>query len=186
MGKASASSENERASDSDRSRVVDALGAAFAEGRLSMTEHDERLSTVYAAKTLAELDELTKDLPRRIDSIPTYPETRTFLSKIWRQGQWTVGRSTRVRAILSVVMMDLSSANFLDREITIDASGFCGKVVLTVPDDARVVDTGTVLFGKRRVSATAPVSGDGPLIIIMGRTVLGKLAVVRSSEQPLR
>jgi len=79
--------------------------------------------------------------------------------------------------------MDLSTAAFLDNEVTIDASSFCGKVVITVPNNARVYDTGEVFLRKRKVSAVVLTSGDGPVIRIAGGTVLGKLAVVRASQQ---
>jgi Domain of unknown function (DUF1707) len=52
-----------RASDADRDRTVGLLNAAFAEGRLTADEHDQRLSTAYAARTWHQLRELTVDLP---------------------------------------------------------------------------------------------------------------------------
>src|SRR5215218_2585780 len=52
-----------RASDADRDRVADALRVAAAEGRLEPDELEERLSVAYSARTLAELEELTADLP---------------------------------------------------------------------------------------------------------------------------
>lgn len=52
-----------RASDADRERTIDVLKAAFAEGRLTKDEYDERLDTVYASRTYAELAALTADLP---------------------------------------------------------------------------------------------------------------------------
>lgn len=52
-----------RASDADRDRATDLLGAAFAEGRLTADEHGERLSAVYAARTWQQLRQLTADLP---------------------------------------------------------------------------------------------------------------------------
>lgn len=53
-----------RAANSDRDAVVAQLNAAFAEGRLDVTELDERVSRAYAATTLGELQPLTADLPR--------------------------------------------------------------------------------------------------------------------------
>ena len=52
-----------RASDADRDRTARLLNAAFAEGRLTADEHDQRLSTAYAARTWQQLRELTVDLP---------------------------------------------------------------------------------------------------------------------------
>ncbi len=52
----------QRASDADRDTAVDILCAAVAEGRLTMTELDERLGTALSARTLAQLAELIADL----------------------------------------------------------------------------------------------------------------------------
>ena len=52
-----------RASDADRERVAGLLRDAFAEGRLSPVEHEERLTQVYAATTYADLVPLLHDLP---------------------------------------------------------------------------------------------------------------------------
>jgi hypothetical protein len=52
-----------RASHADRDRVIDLLKAAFAQGRLTKDELDERLGQALAARTYAELAALTADLP---------------------------------------------------------------------------------------------------------------------------
>jgi Domain of unknown function (DUF1707) len=52
-----------RASDNDRESVVSVLRDAYAEGRLTLDEFDERTAAAYAAKTWGELRELTEDLP---------------------------------------------------------------------------------------------------------------------------
>jgi hypothetical protein len=54
---------NLRASDADRDAVAKRLQAAVDEGRLDLTDFDERLRDAYAARTYAELDPLTADLP---------------------------------------------------------------------------------------------------------------------------
>ena len=53
-----------RASDADRERVAEALREAHAEGRLTAEEFDERVDRAYAARTYADLEGLTGDLPR--------------------------------------------------------------------------------------------------------------------------
>ncbi len=52
-----------RASDADRERVAGVLRDAFAEGRLSPVEHEERLAEVYRATTYGELVPVLHDLP---------------------------------------------------------------------------------------------------------------------------
>jgi hypothetical protein len=51
------------ASDADRDTAADLLNTALAEGRLTADEHDQRLSSVYAARTWQQLRQLTADLP---------------------------------------------------------------------------------------------------------------------------
>jgi len=52
-----------RVSDADRERVCARLREAFAEGRISTEEFHERTAAALAAKTEADLDPLTSDLP---------------------------------------------------------------------------------------------------------------------------
>jgi hypothetical protein len=52
-----------RASDADREKVAGLLRDAFAEGRISPVEHEERLAEVYRAATYAELLPVLQDLP---------------------------------------------------------------------------------------------------------------------------
>ncbi len=52
-----------RASDAERGQATEILRAGYAEGRLSRAELDERLGAAYAAKTRADLRDLTSDLP---------------------------------------------------------------------------------------------------------------------------
>lgn len=52
-----------RASDADRERVAGVLRDAFADGRLSPVEHEERLAEVYAATTYGDLVPVLHDLP---------------------------------------------------------------------------------------------------------------------------
>ena len=53
-----------RVSDADREGVVRRLRRAVDEGRLTLDEFDERVVIAYAARTRADLDPLTADLPR--------------------------------------------------------------------------------------------------------------------------
>lgn len=55
--------ERMRASDSDRDAAAERLALALSEGRLDLTEYDERLSAAMRAKTVGELARLTEDLP---------------------------------------------------------------------------------------------------------------------------
>ncbi|GAB3448930.1 hypothetical protein GCM10027570_22930 [Streptomonospora sediminis] len=55
--------EQMRAADSDRDACAERLGIALREGRLDLTEYQDRLHTAMHAKTMGELWPLTRDLP---------------------------------------------------------------------------------------------------------------------------
>ncbi|WP_240669889.1 DUF1707 SHOCT-like domain-containing protein [Actinoplanes solisilvae] len=65
--------EQMRAADEDRRQVGDQLRAALEEGRLTLTEYDERLQGAYEAKTYADLDRLLTDLPNAAPIVPAEP-----------------------------------------------------------------------------------------------------------------
>ena len=56
---------NLRAADADRERIADRLRKSHAEGRIDLAEFQQRLEHCYEAKTLGDLDELVRDLPRQ-------------------------------------------------------------------------------------------------------------------------
>src|SRR4051812_38262685 len=60
-----------RAADSDRAAVATALGRHMSDGRLTVEEYEERVGRAYAARTYADLADLTADLPSSGLSKPT-------------------------------------------------------------------------------------------------------------------
>ena len=72
---------NLRAADADREATAERLRKNHAEGRLDMTEFQQRLERCYEAKTLGELEQLVTDLPRE-----AYPNEQSSLRRFkrWR------------------------------------------------------------------------------------------------------
>jgi hypothetical protein len=62
-----------RASHTDREQVIDALKAAFVQGRLDEDELDARVGQAFASRTYAELAAVTADLPARPTAAPPPP-----------------------------------------------------------------------------------------------------------------
>lgn len=80
-----------RASDADRDRVAAALREHCAQGRISMEELNERLDSVYRARTFGELDKVTGDLPEHDMYELPVPASRT--STPARRGSGHLARS---------------------------------------------------------------------------------------------
>jgi hypothetical protein len=69
-----------RASDDDRERVIDALKAAFVEGRLTRGELDLRAGQAYCSRTYAELAAATADIRPR-PPVTKPPVTRPLVTR---------------------------------------------------------------------------------------------------------
>ena len=79
-----------RASDADREIVRVVLADAFADGRLTREEYDDRLNTLYGSRTLGEVSSLLTDLVP-LDGPPMAPapllraDYRTRGARKWRK-----------------------------------------------------------------------------------------------------
>jgi Domain of unknown function (DUF1707)/Cell wall-active antibiotics response 4TMS YvqF len=181
-----------RASDQERDQIASALGEALATGRLTSTEHAERIEAAYAAKTLGDLAPLTQDLPAvRTGAAPAtidHQQVAAVFSKVHRGGRWVTGRHTELRSAFGALIVDLSSAVLPGREIVLEVNAFCGKVIVTVPRNARIIDEGGVLFGKRTVAGGNNDDGDsdgdedGPVIRVTGQVRFGKVIISRAGS----
>jgi hypothetical protein len=88
---------NLRAADADRERIAQRLRNSHAEGRLDMAEFQERLERCYEAKTLGQLGELVRDLPRQDE-----PAGRRSVG--WfRPWRWTVAPLAPILIALIVI-----------------------------------------------------------------------------------
>jgi len=176
-----------RASDADRDRAAVVLGNAVAAGRLTTTEHAERLDAVYAATTVGQLAPLTRDLPADqaadagIAAVDHADVTARF-SKVIRAGRWVAGRRTRLTARFGALTVNLVDAVLPGREITLDIDAFCGKLIVIVPAGAQVIDQGGALFAKRAIyGREKPGGADGPVIRLVGDARFSKVAVYRGN-----
>ncbi|EST30395.1 hypothetical protein N566_21370 [Streptomycetaceae bacterium MP113-05] len=58
------------AGNADRERTVDVLRAAYAEGRLTMEEYEQRVGRALASRTIEELQHLAADVPQGPGTAP--------------------------------------------------------------------------------------------------------------------
>lgn len=139
-----------RVSDADRERVAVVLQAAFAEGRLTMPELEERLAGAYAATTDAELGTVVHDLRASAPqpgAAPTSTKDVGIIAGFERKGRWMVGRTFRGLAVIGNGEIDLRQARFIDGETTIHATAIIGSITVVVPEDADVHVGGTGVIG---------------------------------------
>jgi hypothetical protein len=188
---------NLRASDADRERVADILRQAAGDGRLTMEELDERLDSVYAAKTYAELEPITRDLPQagtahvpaaapvpagdvtRVGGEPTSHGAVAILGGFSRKGEWVVPKDFSAVAILGGGEIDLREARFSEPVVTIHAVTIMGGIEITVPNDVTVQVTGVGIMGAFEHTASGEGQPGGPKVIVNGVAIMGGVEVRR-------
>ena len=171
-----------RLSDVERERAVAVFNDAVADGRLTWPEHAERVELVWTLRTRDQLAPYLADLGVAGTAVvsPSPQRVVAKASKIIRKAER--GRRVEARSWFGAVYVDLTDAA-PGEELLVDATSFCGKVVLTVGRDATVVDEGEAVLGKRKILASGSGAADGPLIRITGRSTLGHLKVYGTGQR---
>ncbi|MGW6280104.1 DUF1707 SHOCT-like domain-containing protein [Kribbella sp. NPDC055071] len=164
-----------RVSDLEREEVGDVLREAAGEGRLSYSELEERLETLYNSKTYGELVELTADLPNglRTPGLPavgpqhtgamveTGPVINAFMSETKRMGSWMVPQRQEVNAVLGDITLDYTEANIPYDEVHVEVKSILADVKIRVPQNAIVLlDSNPILGSVSEQEATLGVVPD--------------------------
>jgi hypothetical protein len=188
-----------RAADGDRDQTAAILRNAAGEGRLTMEEFQERLSAVYTAKTYADLELLTRDLPDLLSSTavqnytdnyagqqagaPTSTVAVGIMSGFNRAGRWRAPRNFTALAFWGGGKVDLREAVFTNREIKIRAFAVMGGIEVIVPEDAEVLVTGFGFMGGFGDEASGVGAPNAPRIVVTGLAFMGGVDVKRKARK---
>ncbi len=180
-------------SDVQRDYVVQVLSAAFATDRLSMEQLDERLSAVYRARSLGDLEVLLADPADasrsladagsvgRVAADPVVPArgvAMAIMGGFDRSGSWIVPRHLRVVAVMGGGQLDLRTAKLGAGITEIEIFTFWGGVEIFVPTGVRVEVTGMAVMGGFSVrGAEATENPDAPVLRISGLAVMAGVDV---------
>ncbi len=193
-----------RASDRDREQVAALLQHAMSEGRITVAELETRLDSVYAAKTLVELEPVTRDLPGHSLSLlkpssvavpqdspvmsysPGGPATGNVVGVMSggiRKGQWTAPAHLNAVAIMGGVELDFTHAQLTGRETVIMAVAIMGGVEITVPEGITVHVEGIGIMGGFNDGVRQNYGPDAPVLRIKGVAIMGGVDVQTSRKQ---
>jgi Domain of unknown function (DUF1707). len=189
-----------RIGDAER-RAVDArLQKAQAEGRITLVEYDERAARCWAARTQAELDELTADLPPEPVSaseepVKVEPERTEGQQGVLARIGNAIG-SVAVLALLgyaavTILGADDGAAIFGNLSVSVppgqqrvEVGMLFGNAEVVVPDGVRARTTGTVLFGNRVCEeACSPSAANAPTVVVDATGAFGSVRVLTESEK---
>lgn len=171
-----------RASDADRDRTVVQLREHAVDGRLTLEEFTDRMSSAYAARTGEELQELLRDLPA--ERPPTRRRPTRFVLSIFgstaREGRIRIRRSVACFTAFGNVDLDLRQATLERDVVTIVVLGMFGAIDLYVPEGVEVDLHGLALGGHKRARGNDPPPRSGtPLVRVTAISVFAGIDVWR-------
>jgi hypothetical protein len=191
-----------RVSDADRDQVAEVLREATSQGRITFDELEERLGQVYAAKTYADLDEVTHDLPgpgvrapaatatssgafpaERLGGTPGSTTAIAVMSGAERKGAWVVPPTFVAFAMMGGIELDLREARFSEREVMIQAYTFLGGISITVGEDVEVDVSGIGFMGAFEHGASGPGVPGAPRVRINGFAFMGGVDIKRKPRK---
>lgn len=194
-----------RASDADRDRIADILRNAFAEGRLESGEMEERLASVWQAKTRAELDPLIEDLPEGMDmresgnrghvarspyehdprqkSGPPLNAITVFggSDHIMRPSQ-ELGHTV---SVFGGSDLDLRNALGPGKTVELDCYNIFGGDDVIIDDDTEVRNEMISIMGGVEIKVDSGVGENGTLVL-RGLNIFGGVSVRRPKWRELR
>jgi hypothetical protein len=190
-------SGNLRASDADREQVATLLSTAYAEGRLTREEHDERIDQLMKARTFDDLVLITRDLvvvgttpdpglARQTTSRFTIDTARqnseadkmiAIFGGVNRKGRWRVRKNIHALTIFGGVDLDLRDAIFEAPLVEISGFWCFGGLDIKVPEGIEVQDQTAGIFGGTDVRDIGDPAPGAPTLVIKGVTLFGGVSV---------
>jgi len=191
---------NLRASDADRDTVTTVLTTAYAEGRITREEHDERLEQVLAARTFDELIPITSDLvlapapptytaapPARtdeanfaVDTTNSQDEPETMVGIFGgatRKGKWRIRKHTNAYALFGGIDLDLNDATFEAPVVEITGAWCFGGLSIKVPEGVEVRDQTVGIFGGTDIRHVGDPKPGAPVLVLKGLSLFGGVEV---------
>ncbi len=201
-----------RASDADREKVAAVLREAYAEGRLTAVEHEDRLGEAYRAQTYGELIPVMRDLPvppgtlalptpPGVSAVPTQTPAGVtvnpalgaqgdtscvaIFSGFKRTGAWTVPPQLSALCVFGGGELDLTEAVLTAHETVITAICLFGGLEITVPEGVVVRGEIVGIFGGSETPGDVAPPG-APVLVVKGAAIFGGVEIHRPKKPKRR
>ena len=179
-----------RAADTDRIQMAQLLTDAAAQGRLEMSEYEDRLKKAYAAQTIDELDRLSADLPGIATTAPAIgpgqPAPSTLLLAIMsgfeRRGRWNVPKRLTSVALFGGGVIDLRYADFTTTDVEITSYSIFGGQTILLPPELNVDVHGVAVMGAFDRDGDEGSPG-APHVTIRGFSLWGSVGIKRKKRK---
>ena len=194
-----------RASDADREKVAGVLRDAYAEGRLTPVELDERLAEAFGATTYADLVPVLRELPvppgtlavpdiaraapthdAAIRAVPIQqgiggqaePNAVAVFGQFTRRGAWIVPAEMAATAVFGEGTLDFTQALITSRETVVTAVALFGSLKITLPPGLALRNEVVAVLGSVDVPVDPGPPG-APVLVIKGAAIFGSVEIKR-------
>jgi hypothetical protein len=185
-----------RIGDSEREHTIACLREHCVAGRLTLDELSGRIRSVYDARTQADLDTVTQDLPALTPMAASATYARSALRKAtrWtvaclssetRKGRWRLDEQTAALAFMGNCVLDLRQVALDAPEATIIAISVMGSIDIIVPEGVDVDLGGFSFMGSKDCRTNdALVHPGAPLIRVQAYTLMGSVTIKSKPTMP--
>ncbi|MHA6801210.1 DUF1707 SHOCT-like domain-containing protein [Bounagaea algeriensis] len=200
-----------RISDEERRQVDRRLQQALAEGRLTVSEYEERSGHCWAARIRRDLEPLTQDLPAETAERPPEkaaeeaaparkdatedsedePAEKSRASRVFDAAIGTLAVIGGLFGVGYVVTAEDGVAVFGDQVVQVsgdtgraEVGALFGSVDVVVPEGVRAETSGLVVFGSTECAsacATSPGAGTSS-VVVDTRGAFGSVEIVTPEE----
>jgi hypothetical protein len=180
-----------RAAETDRIEVAQLLTDAAAQGKLQMSDYEDRLTKAYAAQTHDDLDDLRSDLLGSSVSSrngkPAEPAPSMLLLAIMsafeRRGRWNVPKKLTTFALWGGGVIDLRYADFTSTEVDIHATSIMGGQTILLPPEVNVEIKGHGVMGGFEHRVAPEGTPGAPTVRIRGFSLWGGVGIKRKNRK---
>ncbi len=169
-------------SDAEREQVVARLGSAVSEGRLTLSEFEERVAAVLRSRTYGEVEPYLADLPVAGSQsvVRDVVELRNHASGLKRTGRWIVPRRLVLNSKAGATKLNFVEAVFTSAGVEIDIDVTASSVELVLPRGASADVDDVEMFSsslKSKVLSPNDPGATGPRFAVRGRQKASSLKV---------
>ncbi|MGO9965157.1 MAG: DUF1707 domain-containing protein [Acidimicrobiales bacterium] len=170
-----------RVSDRERDHVVGQLKDAVSEGLIDLEEFSERTSQALVARTRAELDAVTSDLPvvaYAASGADDVVELKGSMSSVERRGDWQVPRKLVLQWRMGSVKLDFTETRIVHPVVEIELDVNTGSVEIRLPEGASAsLDGVEARFGSIEDHRRGAPAAGRPHFILKGTINMGSVEI---------
>ncbi|WP_461144349.1 DUF1707 SHOCT-like domain-containing protein [Salinifilum aidingensis] len=191
-----------RISDEDRRRVDRRLQQALAEGRLTVSEYEERSGRCWAARVQRDLDPLTQDLPAETaeeaaparadeaEDAETAPAEKSRASRVFDLAVGALAVAAGVFGVGYVATASDGAVVFGERTVRVSESAdrvevgaLFGSVEVVVPEGVNADTSGLMVFGSTECAAACTGGSGANTVPVNTRGAFGSVEIVTPQER---